>query len=521
MSSLEALVQEIVAKRAKLGAAKDSEAGAPELLEVWATVVRYLQSCMEQKRGLAINNFCRIGWQIEKRRSGFKAIYRPYAQFTEQFCRAYVSPEAARKHVTTPATNELSPFEEFNFSKAAIKFSNSLTKDQVFSGLRSLVLRIGEAVSEGKEVDLTLGEVGRFICKGDKDPRILFAAELYTREGLEAPVTALEEGSCVARAVPSFRRDAPQDVQQLGIRGNVAPQELPPEPVTVPHLGLEYQSTLPISEADPQRQLYSSGSAPSLGTPSRVPGMNGTQFKKEVAFKEALDRHISSMEARAAEAMAEREAWSSHVSACLDQERDELQQRRMRAQMNLHFVKHQIAMGEERRKEQRKEDIEAASSHDFPKFQDVPESERKEFNHGQQARVRNELDEQVRTNNTLRNLQKQRERALEVNQLEANRREMGMLRNAERAKKAFDREALTTSWNSEIRMKNIWKAIESHTKVGAQSQVMLMDDLPPSRGGSAVSAGRLLTGSSRRVPLGASSSLTQLETRVGSVRPVM
>merc|ERR1712003_219330 len=107
---------------------------------------------------------------------------------------------------------------------------------------------------------------------------------------------------------------------------------------------------------------------------------------------------------------------------------------------------------------------------------------------------------------------KQRERNLEINQLEANKHEMAMLRNAERAKKAYDREALATAWNSEIRMKNIWKAIESHNKVGStsgkqQPQVLgLMDDggsVPPSRGGSCASAGRLMTGSSRRVPLGA------------------
>merc|ERR1719299_398576 len=108
---------------------------------------------------------------------------------------------------------------------------------------------------------------------------------------------------------------------------------------------------------------------------------------------------------------------------------------------------------------------------------------------GQQARVRSDLDDQVRTNNTLRNLQKRRERSLEVDQLEANRMEMAMLREAERAKKAYDKEALATAWNSEIRMKNIWKAIENHNKVGSQAgshapQVLNVDQVPPSRSGS-------------------------------------
>merc|ERR1711937_466195 len=133
-----------------------------------------------------------------------------------------------------------------------------------------------------------------------------------------------------------------------------------------------------------------------------------------------------------------------------------------------HFLKQQKHLNEERRKEQRQEDIIAASAHDFPKFTEPAEAEMKEFQKGQQARMRQELDDQGRTNTTLRNLGKQRERQLEVNQLDANRAEMRMLRDAERAKKTYDREALATAWNSEIRMKNIWKAIDNHNKVGQQ-----------------------------------------------------
>merc|ERR1719199_980267 len=185
--------------------------------------------------------------------------------------------------------------------------------------------------------------------------------------------------------------------------------------------------------------------------------------------------------------------------------------------MNLHFLQHQMNLTEEKRKEQRREDIVAASAHDFPRFKQAEDSEKKEFALGQQARVRKDLDDQVRTNNTLRNIAKQRERALEINQLEANRQEMAMLRGAERAKKAYDREALATAWNSDIRMKNIWKAIDSHNKVGSSQggshapQVLDVSQIPPSRSGSTVSAGRLMTGSSRRVPLGASSSLSKIQ----------
>ena len=70
--------------------------------------------------------------------------------------------------------------------------------------------------------------------------------------------------------------------------------------------------------------------------------------------------------------------------------------------MNLQFLKHQMALGEHKRKEQRpglqplsqtsriarccrKDDIEAASAHDFPSFSEVHPNEMKDFIKGQQA----------------------------------------------------------------------------------------------------------------------------------------
>merc|ERR1719197_220149 len=230
--------------------------------------------------------------------------------------------------------------------------------------------------------------------------------------------------------------------------------------------------------------------------------LTAQQYKREIAFKESMDRHIGEMEARASEAMREKSAWGRHVEDCLMQERDDIVSKGMRNRENQYFIQQQKLLNENKRKETRQEEIIAASAHDFPKFTEPAAAELKEFQKGQQARMRQELDDQVRTNSTLRNLNKQRERRLEVNQLDANRAEMRMLRDAERAKKAYDREALATAWNSEIRMKNIWKAIESHNKVGSNAgshapQVLDVGALPPSRGGSAISsAGRIMTGSS-------------------------
>mmetsp|Transcript_117918 Transcript_117918/g.366576 ORF Transcript_117918/g.366576 Transcript_117918/m.366576 type:complete len:540 (-) Transcript_117918:104-1723(-) len=536
MYTLDALFQDVAHRRGQVQ--KGSGGGLEaEYAEVWSSFIRYLVFCLDQRRGLNLSNFCRVGWHLEKKLNG-QGSYRPFFQLSDQFCRAYLTPDATRKHTTNAhamAGAELCPFEDFNFSKAAIRFS-SLTKDQVFTDLRSLVQRLGEVIADGREVEIAFGELGKLVARGG-EPRFSFAAEVYTREGLEAPPSAPAAGSL--RTAAAFQREVPKASVGLGVRGKqAAPEDAPPQarqpalqttqPPRTPPLTPEpapmeeayrgfSSEDMPLRGQTPSRRsLASSGSAPSLslgGGGTRAPGLTNQQFKREIAYKEAMDRHISAMEARANEAVQEREAWQEHVVGCLEQERDEIQHKRVRNQQNLHFLQHQMQLGEQKRKDQRKEDIVTASAHDFPKFSEPADEELKDFVKGQQSRMRADLDEQVRTNNTLRNLSKQRERTLEVNQLETNRQEMAMLRNAERAKKAYDREALATAWNSEIRMKNIWKAIESHNKVGSQApDVLNTEALPPSRGGSTVSAGRIMTGSSRRAPLGASSSLSRLGT---------
>jgi len=512
MYTLDDLIQDAVAKRGKV------EKGEPlDYAEVWNAYLRYLSACLEQRRGLQLSSFCKIGWQVEKKAVQGKNAAAPFFKLSEQFMRSYC-PQEANKSKMPSGDREVTAFEDFNFSKAAIKYS-SLTKDQVFSGLRTIVQQLGEAVSTGKDIDLDFGNVGRLLVR-DKEPRFSFSGALL---GNEEGVIA-DEGGYQKSSAPAFRKDVPEEAMGMGIQGGAPGQRDTTQPLPaedVPALKLDQESGYRYQDEQPSRRsdMGSNCSMPMFDDEARkTPMLTSQQYKREVAYKEAMDRHISEMEARAGEAVMEKEAWQGHVNDCLDQERDEMQVKRSRAQQNQYFLRQQVQWREKQKKEQRKDDIVSQSAHDFPKFTEPAEAEMKEFTSGQQARMRADLDEQVRTNNTLRNLQKRRERTLEVDQLNSNRMEMAMLREAERSKKAYDKEALATAWNSEIRMKNIWKAIESHNKVGtsqaggSQAQVLSIDQIPPSRGGSStVSAGRLMTGASRRVPLGASSSLSRLQ----------
>jgi len=515
--TLDSLLQDVVQRRGKVKSKDGGGDGVAEFAEVWNTFARYLRSCLDQRRGLHLGSFCRIGWQTV--RSAGVDKYRPVFQLTDQFCRAHGNAETRKPK---PDMEGLCPFEDFNFSKAAIKFSQ-LSKDQVFTGLRAIVQGIGDAVADGRDLCLEISDVGRLTCHSRGEAHFQFEHSLLAGDNSAENVPFSPVGAS-QRGPPSFQRGGPSaEALSLGVSGHgqafgdTRPADdgyASQQPMTPPRRSSPY----PVDHEMAPEAMQNGGNGES--PPGRDHILTAQQYKREVAFKESMDRHIGEMEARASEAVKEKESWQSHVNDCLMQERDTIQMSRLRSRENSHFLKQQKHLNEERRKEQRQEDIIVASQHDFPAFTEPAAAEMKEFVHGQQARMRADLDAQVRTNTTLRNLSKQRERSLELNQLEANRSEMSLLRDAERAKKAYDREALATAWNSEIRMKNIWKAIESHNKVGSNpSQVLVTDGLPPpSRTGSCASSGRLLTGSVRRVPLGASSSLSKLESVRGVAR---
>mmetsp|Transcript_49589 Transcript_49589/g.91489 ORF Transcript_49589/g.91489 Transcript_49589/m.91489 type:complete len:548 (-) Transcript_49589:46-1689(-) len=545
MYTLDGLVQD-AEKRRRTAGSKDADA---DPVEVWSTFARYARGCLSQKKGLSLATFCKLGWAVD-RAYGRNIVHKPYFQLSDQFCRAFVPNELRR---VSPTSKEFVPFEDFNFSKAAIKFSQQLTKDQVFAGLRTLVSLIGEALSEGREVDIELGDVGRFVSRG-AGCSFSFAGDLYTSEGLEVPPTQDAPVDVTRRASsgPAFRASAPKAASGLGVAGSAPPAQKSTAPAPTPTAAAAPAPAPPAPEASapaptaplmvapapaPQQQSVVAQPAvpatlehaqmaasevppPAVQSPSEVgtgTSLTNAHYKREIAYKEAMDRHITELESRATEVVKERATWHQHIRDCVDQERDEAEVRRARCKENQTFLVEQMNWDERRRIQQRAEDIDAASAHGAPRLKShlsVDEARQKEL--GMQARMRENLDEQVRTNQTLRNLQKQKELLLEVGQIEANRKEMSLLRNAERAKKAYDREALATAWNSDIRMKNIWKAIESHNKIGMHPSVppSPAESAPPSRAGSTMSsAGRIMTGSQRRVPLGAAQSLQNLQAQ--------
>jgi len=472
MYTLKELCGDVLKKRGPLtGPGK----GPEDYIEVWDCYNRYCTALFNEKKGLNTTNFCKMGWVIERRRQTGKNVCRPYFLLAESFCKGF--------GVETPKgpsipEKDFQPFEELNFSKAAIKYSTKMTKDQMFSGLRYMVQGIGEAAAKGQMVSIEF-EQGRLIIQ-ERKPRFAFDAKIFAQEGLQVPADAVEDlqySPSVTFAPPS------EDALKLSLKGEAAlPAEEkgaepfdsappPPAPVLVaepaPAPAEAYYDPKNVTGEDYyDMSTVDDGDFESMGSTAG----EDVQNKQHFAYKEALERHITEMEIRASEAVKERQQWENHIARCLQQERADFEKKRQRESENQDFLTQQMRWNEEARHDQRRHMVEVASSHDFPHFSEPPEAQLQLAMKDQQSKFRNDLDFQVRTNNALREMSRQKERELENSQLEANRAELKNMRDAERTRKDADKSALTQSWAQECKMKGIWKAIENHTNAAAHSQ---------------------------------------------------
>jgi hypothetical protein len=178
---------------------------------------------------------------------------------------------------------------------------------------------------------------------------------------------------------------------------------------------------------------------PAKGFRPRSPGFFATKKAQEAAYREALNRHLSEMEVRAGEAIRGRQEWESHVSNCLAQEASEFRKRKELQSHNADFISQQILWNEQKRSEERKRAVIGASAHAFPTFSEPPESELSSLVKRNKERMRYDLDLQVRTNNALRDLAKEKERALEDAQMRANLIEMQQMREHQHARKEAEK----------------------------------------------------------------------------------
>jgi hypothetical protein len=489
--------------------------------KVWDAFNRYITTTLDKRQTLNVAIFCKIGWKIEEFQG--KPRLRPHFHLADSFTRVFNLD--AKSH---PAISErfLTSVEEFNFSKAAINFSQSLTKDQIFMGLRAIIHRIGEAAArEQVVIDF---EVGQLHIK-DRDVQFSFVADLYLREGLEVPEGARE----AADYKPSVTFGPPsQDALTLSLKGTnqYSGNSASARTVKADHLG-----GFRDEELSPRSAITNEGTSARITARSDHASECSDEAGRRYAQEEALNRHIGKMEEEAAKVIAEKHLWEGHLQRCCDLEQRNAEWRKALAKQHQEHLKNQMRDDEERRAQMSVDHITQANMHSFPDFKEPADIGVREYLHDRRENLKQDLDQQCELKERMRQKAKQRELELELVNIQAGQADIEKLARERRDKRDAERAVLKEAWGQDVRLKAVKKAIEDHhmTRLPKHELHGLVSSM--SSEVATTSPGRIATprfepagalsdrsstassrmsGSARRMPLGAAASLALQKERL-------
>jgi len=522
------------------------------LAEVWATVDRYAVACLEQKKGLSLPNFCSLAWQVQRLRS--RATYRPYFQLASSFSRTY-NVDTSRVG-PPPQDQDLCPVEDFNFSKAAIRFSGTLTKDHVFTGLRLLIQQLGDVISQGRYVSLEFS-FGKVVAK-ERGVRFAFAAQFYIAHGLEVPAGAAEDieyrPTATYAPVPeksvleslclqgtSMRdQEGPLDSARLDreqvpakLRTSKRRWEYMPEDGAdvLTLCGANAEEPDAVSDADGEAGNSEASWPHSLApancsmyaTAGSVNSCRGTQglssgrrSAQTDPFEAALHEHITNLEMRASVALREKAVLSSRAQRELAQQERAKVARQAQLREHSDCLRQQIEANQQRRASEREptplalprapqssHDLESAAleSAGLPPATGPGTAD----DYPRPNALRDALDEQVQAKRKRQSAQRAFEQRIEARLLEAQAHEDMAQQSFEKASRVSERESLEAAWQEQTRIREIRKALEAMDSNGRAKT-----------GGKASSLGRYRLALGGVVPgLGGDSSSTTASSRGG------
>jgi len=177
----------------------------------------------------------------------------------------------------------------------------------------------------------------------------------------------------------------------------------------------------------------------------------------------AMDRYIGSLQTEAQEAVKDGTFWSRKVQEDKNEERNEVKRRREQNTINQFGLRNQMEENKMRRAEDRREFVEAASAHSFPLFGEtfISLDEYNAYLKGQKDSFRTDLTDQLLRINTMKNLKKKEDKDWAESRRVQCVSDMQKDRKAERSRLANQGKDMVASWDRDIRLQNIKKAITS------------------------------------------------------------
>mmetsp|Transcript_9453 Transcript_9453/g.25654 ORF Transcript_9453/g.25654 Transcript_9453/m.25654 type:complete len:138 (+) Transcript_9453:330-743(+) len=103
--------------------------------------------------------FARFAWRVESEKGDSKLL-RPIFILSESFGKSH----NLRYKKGTPKLPGLVGCEDINYAKLAIRFTSTLSKDNVYTAMRDLVQKLGSTIADGRDVRVDF-RVGRLVAK--------------------------------------------------------------------------------------------------------------------------------------------------------------------------------------------------------------------------------------------------------------------------------------------------------------------------------------------------------------------
>lgn len=177
----------------------------------------------------------------------------------------------------------------------------------------------------------------------------------------------------------------------------------------------------------------------------------------------AMDRYLENLQKEAQDTVKNNQFWTKKMQENKEDDEDERMRKRSQAMHNQHQLRAQMEDNKMRRAEDRREYIEAASAHSFPLFTEtfISLDEVNAYRDNQKKIFRQELTDQLACINTMKNMRKKEdlEHAKMKNSLSVV--DMANSRAKERQRLQQQGREMVASWDRDIRLTNIKKAILS------------------------------------------------------------
>ena len=116
--------------------------------ESWTALNAWIETKLSKRKGAEIPMLGSFTWEMKHQGDG-RVMSRPLFMMSESFIKDH----KVRRQRIHKSPDIVKP-EEINYSKLAIKFSKSLTKDMIFTGTRDIIKKIGDFIDRSAEFEV-------------------------------------------------------------------------------------------------------------------------------------------------------------------------------------------------------------------------------------------------------------------------------------------------------------------------------------------------------------------------------